>query len=132
MKKTANRRELAKVFCRYIRLGLDRDGADVFDIHKRIEGVSRSREEAYRLLAMYDTCRVLRLLGKGEVINTLRDVYLPRGSRVSSPRFLSSEINMRVIAYAVAHHWDERTVWRRLAYAAELYSKILSSYKSNK
>ncbi|MBQ7383604.1 MAG: hypothetical protein IJV72_02295 [Clostridia bacterium] len=120
-----DRKRIARTFIKYGRLGLASSGLDVLDIYARIKGSSRTREEAYRLLAVCDTVRFLKISGKEEALGAVQEIYFPtRGTEYSK-----SEISGRVIRYSQRHNCDERTVYRRLAYAISVYEAVLESYK---
>ncbi|MBO5415828.1 MAG: hypothetical protein J6A83_04285 [Clostridia bacterium] len=120
-----DRRRIAKIFIKYARLGLAADGLDVLDIYGRIMGSCRTRESARELLAVCDTVRFLRISGKEDALEAVQEIYFPTRGRAYS----KSEISGRVIRYAHKRNCDERTVYRRLAYAIRVYEAVLDSYK---
>ena len=121
MKKTYQRNKLIGIFKKYIRLGLYRDGLDVFSVCERIRGSCRTLEGAKDLFAVWETCRLLRLGERTEALATFERVYL-RGSVKNQ-----NDVSMKVVKYAQRYNYDERTVWRRLAYVEKQYEIIRKS-----
>lgn len=121
MRNITERDRIIRVFRKYARLGLASPRLDVFSAYERIKGVSRNRREAYELLAVYDTVRFLKLTGRKDSLDALYDVYFYSSARP----FGKSEISLRVLRHAKKASCDERTVYRRLAYVAEIYKMML-------
>ncbi|MGM9682110.1 MAG: hypothetical protein ACI3XQ_00775 [Eubacteriales bacterium] len=117
---SVDRRKIMSAFRKYTRLGLASHTLSPLDAYARIRGCCRSRSEACDLLAVYDTVRILRILGKNDVLEAVRDVYFCR----PSARILKNEISERVARRALESNCDERTVYRQLAFARRLYTKI--------
>ncbi len=120
-----SQRQLEKIriisaFRKYTRLGLSSSALSPFDAYERIRGVCVNKESANDLLAVYDTMRFLKILGKGEVIKAVRAVYFD--TLRNKPK--KNEISSRVIRYAYENHCDERTVYRQLEYARKIYKLI--------
>ena len=121
MKGKAKRDGAAYVFRKYSRLGLDRRAISPFEVYDVIKGVCRSEEEAIRLLAVYDTVRLLALTAP-ETLEALRAVYFfDRGKKP-----LKNQIGHRVLRFADENHCDERTVYRHLRRAKEMYYHLLT------
>ena len=117
----AKRDEAAYVFRKYARLGLDRRPLRPFEAYDVINGVCRSEEESLKLLAVYDTVRLLALTSP-EALLALRAVYFfDRGKRP-----LKNQTGHRVLRFASENHCDERTVYRRLREAKEMYHHLLT------
>lgn len=117
----ARKDEAAYVFRKYARLGLDRRELKPFEVYGVIRGVSGSEEEALRLLAVYDTVRLLALTSP-ETLSALRTVYFfDRGKKP-----LKNQISRRVLSFAVEAHCDERTVYRHLKKAKDTYYHLLA------
>jgi hypothetical protein len=110
----------AYAFRKYARLGLDRRSLRPFEVYDVIRGVCRSEEEAQQLLAVYDTVRLLALASP-EALLALRAVYF--FNRGKKP--LKNQIGHRVLRFASDNHCDERTVYRRLREAKEMYYHLL-------
>ena len=115
--------KVISAFRKYTRLGLANETLSPFDAYDRIRGVSKNRDDALDLLAVYDTIRLLRLTGKLEIINAVYFVYFDTLRR--KPK--KNEISAKVLRYAYEHHCDERTVYRQLKYARCLYKTLRSN-----
>ena len=120
IKSRATRDEAARVFRRYARLGLDRRLLKPFEVYNVIYGVSISEESALKLLAVYDTVRLLALTDP-EALDALRAVYFFDRGRTPA----KNQIGHRVLRHAQEKYCDERTVYRRLKAAKELYYHLL-------
>ena len=112
--------EAAYVFRKYARLGLDRSSLTPLEIYAVIRGVSKNERDALKLLAVYDTVRLLSLTSP-ETLEALRAVYFFDRGRTP----LKNQISHRVLRFAGEHHLDERTVYRHLKKAKELYYHLL-------
>ena len=117
---TAKKDVAALMFRRYARLGLDRKEMKVFDAYRLIRGVSKSENEALELLGVYDMMRLLSLTDN-ESAEAVRAVYFSGGGR--TPK--RNQTGMRVLRFATEHSCDERTVYRRLHAAKELYYHLI-------
>lgn len=109
-----------EAFRRYARLGLDRRRMAVFQAYDCIRGVCRDEQDARDMLAVYDTLRLLVASDKQECIDAVRTVYFCGAGR--RPR--RNDVSYRVRRLAYDSHCDERTVYRRLRYAARLYGVV--------
>ena len=118
----AKRDVAASMFRRYARLGLDRQEMRVFDAYRLIRGVSKGEKEALELLGVYDTMRLLSLTDS-ESAEAVCAVYFAEGGR--APK--RNQTGMRVLRFATEHSCDERTVYRRLRSAKELYYHLISN-----
>ncbi len=112
--------EAYEAFRRYARLGLDRRKMAVYQAYDSIRGVCPDDNDAGAMLAVYDTLRLLAASDKQECIDAVRAVYFPGAGR--RPR--RNDVAFRVRRHAYETHCDERTVYRRLRYAARLYSVV--------
>ena len=117
---TSNARLLRRC-CQYQRLGLGSPTLDPFDAFDRIRGVSRTRTDARELYALYQTVRILRILGKDEALTMFAEVYLSPFSRYPE----KNEITHRVLRCAANHHCDPRTVYRNLRTVRRMYEQYL-------
>lgn len=115
------RKRMLLSFKKYARLGLASERLDPIDAYERIKGCCRCRREARELLAVYDTVRFLRISKNTESLKALYAVYCS----LSGKSVRKSEISARVLRFAYEHNCDERTVYRRLAHAASVYSMLL-------
>ena len=113
--------DAAHAFRKYSRLGLDGSRLRVFEAYQRIRGVCKSDEEAMRLLGVYDMMRLLQITD-AESAEAVRAVYFAERGR--SPK--KNQISERVLRFAFEHNCDQRTVYRRLKAAKELYYRLIS------
>lgn len=114
------RDDAATAFRKYARLGLDRGAIKTFEVYQRIRGVSKNDEEAAKLLGVYDAMRLLSLTDE-ESARAVRAVYFAeRGKRPAK-----SQTSERILRFATENHLDERTVYRRLKSAKELYYHLI-------
>lgn len=114
------RDQAAEAFRRYARLGLDKAELSVFEMIWRIRGVSRDEDDAMRLLGVYDMMRLLSLTD-GETARAVRAVYFAERGRL--PR--KNQTSERILRFATENHLDQRTVYRRLRAAKELYYHLI-------
>ncbi len=121
---TDNKLKIITAFRKYKRLGLASASLSPFVAYKRIRGCSRNIAEAYDLLAVYDTVRILKLLNKSDVLNSVNAVYFAH-IRASQK---ATSVSMRVLRHAYETSCDERTVYRQLEFARKLYSDLRNSY----
>lgn len=121
MSRISEREKTIRIFRKYARLGLASPRLDIFSAYERIKGASRNRREAYELLAVYDTVSFLKLMGREDTLDALYDIYFYS----SSYPFRKSEISLRVLRHAKKASCDERTVYRKLAYALKIYKMML-------
>jgi hypothetical protein len=109
-------RDAELAFRRYAGYGLDRRGLDMFEVCDAIRGLC-SGQSAYDMLAVYDTLRLLATAGQEECAEAVRAVYFAGGGR--RPR--RNDVTFRVRRHAYETSFDERTVYRQLRRAKEMY-----------
>ena len=112
--------DAGRAFRRYAAFGFDRRSLEVFEAYEAIRGSCRDREAALDMLAVYDTLRLLRATGQNECADAVKVVYFTASGR--RPR--RNDITYRVRRHAYEQSFDERTVYRRLSHAKELYMKL--------
>ena len=120
-RKERGRDRAAASFMRYARYGFTEREGDRFAMYDSIRGSVASEGEAAAMLAVCDTLRLLRFLGREETVAAVRAVYFVRHGR--TPR--KNEVSMRVRRFAAEHYLDDRTVYRRLADAKRLFLQLL-------
>ena len=118
--KQTEKYKVISAFRKYTRLGLSDEKLSPFEAYDRIRGVSKSREDALDLLAVYDTLRLLKLSDRKEIIRAVYYVYFDTLRR--KPK--KNEISAKILRFAYDNHCDERTVYRQLKYARTLYKMI--------
>ena len=115
------RDEAAHSFRKYARLGFDSGAIKPFEAYARMRGVSKNVGDAEKLLAVYDTMRLLSCFDR-ECAMAVRAVYF--AERGKEPR--KNQISERILRFATDNHLDERTVYRRLKKAKTLYYNLIS------
>lgn len=120
MQKNEQRNEIIRAFRKYARLGLDAENLNPIKIYKKIDLLCVSRRSRLDMLAVYDTLRLLWLDGEDEIILAVRKVYFEGKAH----RLTKYDISARVLALAQDFHCDERTVYRRLERARDMYAEI--------
>ena len=110
-----------RAFRKYFKYSSGFENMTYFQICDRLRGACRSEEDAIRVLAVYDTLISLRALGKSECVDAISFVYFVKPGR--PPK--ANEISFRVRRFARLNSMDERTVYRRIAEAKELYLALL-------
>ena len=107
-------------FRKYARYGYDKAELDIFDICNIALGATVGKDEAVELVAVYQTLQALEASGKGETANAVRAVYF----RYARRPLKKNEIAWRVRRFATEGYMDERTVYRHLRAAKELFLKF--------
>lgn len=120
MQKSENRNEIIRVFRKFARLGLDSEYLNPIQVYKKIDTVCVSRRARLDMLAVYDCLRLFWLNGEEEIIDAVKCVYFSG----KTYRLTKFDISARVLALAQEFHCDERTIYRRLERARNLYTKI--------
>ena len=124
MEKKRRDTRAMEAFLRYARYGFARREEDVFAIYDAICGCCGRGAEARRMLAVCETLRFLRTLGRTDAERAVRAVYFfGRGRRLRR-----NEISLRVRRFADEYYLDDRTVYRHLADAKRLFLQLLDSY----
>ena len=110
-----------RAFRKYFKYCSGFENMTYFQICDRLRGACRSEADAIRVLTVHDTLLSLRAAGKGECADAVSFVYFARFGRLPK----SNEISFRVRRFALANSMDERTVYRRIAEAKEMYLALL-------
>lgn len=111
-----------RAFRKYARLFSESGQLTAFGLYERFRGCCKSDGEALEMVAVHNTLRALRALGKDDCADAVRAVYF--ACRGRTPR--KNEISHRVMRFSRERCMDERTVWRRLDEAKRLYLKLNS------
>lgn len=120
MPNNDKRNEIIRVFRKFARLGLDAEQLTPIQIYKKIEILCASRRSRLDMLSVYDTLRLLWLYGEDEIIEAVRCVYFDGRAY----RLTKYDISARVLTLACENHCDERTIYRRLQRARDIYEKV--------
>ena len=110
-----------RAFYKYARLGADRRHFSPLEAPLSIKAYCSTDADSLRLLAVYDTLRILRAEGNTEAEEAVRAVYFSGLGK--APR--KNDITYAVLRFAFEKNIDERTVWRRLEQAKKLYNSLL-------
>ncbi len=124
MKKNifTDRAELA--FRNYARLGLAQSES-LLDVICRLRGMCRD-STLLDMLAVFDTLRLLELSGDLDSVRAAREVYFATAKK----RIRVNEISYRIRRLADELHIDDRTVYRRLKKARDLWALLRSNEKA--
>lgn len=115
MKKDPKDEAAVRAFKTYARLGLC-GKSSALEIICAIRGIC-SDTAAVDMLAVFDTLRLLELSEDGIALRAVRDIYFHTASR----RLHANEVTLRIRRLADELHCDDRTVYRRLKKARELW-----------
>jgi len=116
-------------FFLYAGLGLEKSNLSIIEVHKRIidsccfcveNADKRVTETSKRLLAVYDTMRLLGFLGRQNETLAVYAIYFSTHGR--KPR--KNELHLRVLRHAYEQSCDIRTVYRQLRYAKKLFDFV--------
>lgn len=120
MQKNDKRNEIIRAFRKFARIGLDSENLSPIQTYKKIDVLCVSRRSRLDMFSVYDTLRLLWLNGETEVIEAVKNVYFEGRAY----RLTKYDIGARVMFLAHKNHCDERTVYRRLERARDIYEKI--------
>ena len=123
MKKDILTERAARAFRNYARLGLV-GSRSAIDTVCKIRGIC-SDSAALDMLAVFDTLRLLEFLGDMIALRAVRDIYFATAG--SKPH--SNEITLRIRRLADELHCDDRTVYRRLKKARDMWEYLRAREK---
>ena len=111
----------------YARIKGEEDIRSPLDMYNTIRGAFVGKERlACELWAVQECLIFLDVLGEQEVIKAIREIYIEPFSHAPLRKPSKSEMSMRVLRFACENHLDERTVYRRLERARNLFKEILN------
>ncbi len=113
----------ARAFRNYKRLGLVYSKS-ALDTVCKIRGIC-TENTALDMLAVFDTLRLLEFLGDKIALRAINDVYFATGDK----KVRSNEITLRIRRLADEMHCDDRTVYRRLQKARDMWEFVRSREK---
>lgn len=119
-RQNEKRNEIVRTFRKYARLGLVEASLNPIQIYKKIDVLCSSRRTKLDMLAVFDTLRLLTLAGEEETLLAVKSVYFAGKAH----RLTKSERGRRVCDLATNQFCDDRTVYRRLRKARELYESV--------
>ena len=106
----------------YFRLGLDSRRLSPFDVFDRIRGgFGKDSRKAAEILAVYGLLCCLRALNRDDLLGIIYCVGRGRGEK-----------KWGTLSYAMQTYYDERTVYRKLAYIKRLYGRLLAEWQNQK
>lgn len=120
MKKDIIKEKAAQAFRSYARLSLC-DCKSALYVLCRIRGMC-GKKTALDMLAVLDTLRLLELEGDVIALRAVREIYFATAKRP----LRSNEISMRVRRLAYESNCDDRTVYRRLQKARDIWYFVRS------
>ncbi|MBQ4141577.1 MAG: hypothetical protein IJD70_09595 [Clostridia bacterium] len=123
MKKCRMDEAAMRAFRTYARLGLC-GSESALGIICRIRGICRD-PAALDMLAVFDTMRLLELSGDDIALRAVEEVYFFAASR----RLRANEITLRVRRLADELHCDDRTVYRHLKKARDIWHTLRAKEK---
>lgn len=113
----------ARAFRNYARLGLV-GSRSAIDTVCKIRGIC-SDSAALDMLAVFDTLRLLEFLGDMIALRAVRDIYFA----TAGSKLHSNEITLRIRRLADELHCDDRTVYRRLKKARDMWEYLRAREK---
>lgn len=123
MKREILTEKAAMAFRDYARLGLC-SSKSALDTVCRIRGLC-SDEGALDMLAVFDTLRLLEVSGENIALRAVRDIYFATAKK--KPH--ANEITLRIRRLADEAHCDDRTIYRHLRKARNLWYFIRACEK---
>ena len=123
MKKCRMDEAAMRTFRTYARLGLC-GSESALGIICRIRGIC-SDPAALDMLAVFDTMRLLELSGDDIALRAVEEVYF----FAASHRLRANEITLRVRRLADELHCDDRTVYRHLKKARDIWHTLRAKEK---
>ena len=104
-------------FRKYARYGYDNADFNIFEMCEAAKGATSNERDAAELVAVYLTLRTLEFTDRTETADLVKKVYFKYASRPLK----KNEISLRVRRFATDSYMDERTVYRHLRIAKELF-----------
>lgn len=123
MKRSIINEKAAQAFRNYARLGLC-SSCSALETVCRIRGICAD-VSLQDMLAVFDTLRLLEVSGEEIALRAVRDIYF--ATAMKKPR--SNEVTLRVRRLADELHCDDRTVYRHLKKARDLWCFLRANEK---
>jgi hypothetical protein len=123
MRKDIMTEKAARAFRNYARLGLV-GSRSAIDTVCKIRGICND-SAALDMLAVFDTLRLLEFLGDMIALRAVRDIYFA----TARSKLHSNEITLRIRRLADEMHCDDRTIYRRLKKARDMWEYIRAQEK---
>ena len=113
----------------YVRIGAYVECANPFEFTKRLEGAcGKNKSLAADLWTVYQTLFLLRMQNERDVLQAIYSVYFQPFCKAASKKELKNEISYRIRRFAIENYVDERTVYRWLKRARDIFFKIHFEY----
>ena len=112
-----------RAFRNYARLGLV-GSRSAIDTVCKIRGICND-SAALDMLAVFDTLRLLEFLDDMIALRAVRDIYFA----TAGSKLHSNEITLRIRRLADEMHCDDRTIYRRLKKARDMWEYIRAREK---
>lgn len=123
MKKDPIDEKAIQAFRNYARLGLC-GSESALGVICKIRGACRD-STALDMIAVFDALRLLELSGDMIALRAVKEIYFATAAH----KLRANEITLRVRRLADEIHCDDRTVYRRLKKARELWKLLRSKEK---
>ena len=118
MKKDIMTEKAARAFRCYARLGLNNE-CSALNTMCKIRGICTD-SAALDMLAVFDTLRLLEFLDDQIALRAVNDIYF----ETSKSKIRSNEITLRIRRLANEMHCDDRSIYRKLKKARDLWSYL--------
>lgn len=132
MKKSLERSSMTYALIFYARLGEMSGCATPFELYKRIEGACAGNTQL--ALDVWSVCECLFILyinKEYEVLSALREIYFLPFAKDLECRITRNRITELIRRFAMENYLDERTVYRRLHRARQLWLDIRSTVSNS-
>ena len=120
MQRTNNRENIIRIFRKFASMGFYNHNYNPIQVYKKIDMFCISRRSKLDMLAVFDTLRLLTLLGEVDTVKCIEMVYFSNLTQ----RLSRQEMGRRISKCALELFRDERTVYRKLEYARDLFEQI--------
>ncbi len=125
MKKSDERRSFTNAFVSYSRLMRNTSALTPFEVYRRIEGaLGNNHKTALDLWAAHECMLMLYALNDTDTIIAVKEIYLKPFAKYPKRALKKNEISWRIRRFAAENFVDDRTVYRRLAKARNLWQKL--------
>ena len=130
MKMSKDRRSMTFAMICYARLGEDIGCVTPFDAYRRIEGAYKGNKSlALDIWAVRECLLVLDIQDELETIRAIKEIYFKPFASDLKKKITRNEISELILRFAFDNYLDERTVYRRLKKARDLWCDIRNTVK---
>ena len=125
MKRSKEVRNMTLALVLYSRLNLSSGRHSSLDVYRIIDGAcGKNRELALDLWATRELITILKIRKDELTLRALNDIYFAPFSKNSQRRIKKSEMSDRILRFSSDNYLNERTVYRKLKKARELWFNI--------